>query len=52
MIDWSREFETPADRVPPVQAMPAPREILPADSPVDADRTPFVPLDPLERSQP
>lgn len=51
-IDWSREFETPADRVAPAQAMPAPRDMLPPSSPVDADRTPPNPLDPLERSQP
>lgn len=51
-IDWSRELETPADRLGSAQAMPAPREILPAGSPDDAGRTPFTPLDPLERSQP
>ena len=51
-IDWSREFETPADRVAPAQAMPAPRDILPRGSPVDADRPSSEPLDPLERSQP
>jgi len=51
-VDWSRELETPADRSGPVQAMPAPGDSLPPGSPADADRTPFVPLDPLERSQP
>lgn len=51
-IDWSRELETPADRSEPAQATPAPSEILPPGSPADAGRTPFTPLDPLERSQP
>lgn len=51
-IDWSRELETPADRLPPVQAMPTPGEILPPGSPADAGHTPPEPLDPLERSQP
>ncbi|MBO9698371.1 MAG: conjugal transfer protein TrbF [Sphingopyxis sp.] len=51
-VDWSRELETPADRVLPMQAMPAPGDSLPPGSPVDADRIPFQPLDPLERSQP
>ena len=50
-IDWSRELETPADRVAPAQAMPSPRDILPLGSPVNIDRTPSEPLDPLERSQ-
>lgn len=52
MIDWSRELETAADRLGPVQAMPAPGEILPSGSPTDAGRAPPTPLDPLERSQP
>lgn len=52
VIDWSRELETPAARLAPAPAMPAPDEILPPGSPDDAGRTPFTPLDPLERSQP
>jgi type IV secretion system protein VirB5 len=51
-IDWSRELETPADRLGSAQAMPAPGEIVSPGSPDDAGRIPSTPLDPLERSQP
>jgi len=39
-IDWSRELETSADRLPPIEQLPAPQAEMPSGSPLDPSLAP------------